>query len=107
MRKISLQNYNGFDNKLIVAVKLRYANQVYVVDNAIYKETRKQIFESIAPRDRLTGTELGRAYAARAKTIIPIAEYKGGYKEPIILINRELDFDEIAWIQEEEIKDKV
>lgn len=99
--------YGGSYDQLIVAIKLKYANHVYVIDNASFEETRRQIFESIVPRDRLTDEELGRAYAARGKTIIPIYEYKGGYKEPIVLINRELDFDEILWIQEEEVKEKV
>ena len=27
--------------------------------------------------------------------MVPISEYKGGYKEPIVLIARELEFDEI------------
>lgn len=99
--------YGGFCDKLIVAVNLKYANHVYVIDNALFEETRTQIFKDISPRDRLTDEELGRVYAARGKTIIPITEYKGDYKEPIVLINRELDFDEISWIQEEEVKEKV
>lgn len=61
----------------IVAVKLKYANSVYVADNAKYEEN---------------------GLAARGATIVPITEYKGDYKEPIVLINRELDFDEIDWI---------
>lgn len=97
----------GWDDKLIVAIKLKYANEVYVIDNAAFEEMREQIFEEIAPRNRLTDVELGVAYAARGKTIIPINEYKGGYKEPIVLIRRELDFDEIAWIQKEEAKKKI
>ncbi len=79
----------------IVSIKLKYANQVYVVDNSKYEETRKQLFEAIAPRDRLTDEELGQALAARGATIVPITEYKGDFKEPILLINRELEFDEI------------
>lgn len=82
----------------LVAINLKYANQVYVVDNSKYEESRQQLFKAIAPRKRLTDEELGDAFAARGATIVPITEYKGGYKEPIILINRELDFDEIGWL---------
>lgn len=96
--------FRGWDKKLIVAISLKYANDVYVIDNAPFDETRKQIFESIAPRNTLTDEELTKAYVARGKTIIPINEYKGGYKEPLVLIRRELDFNEIAWVQEKEIK---
>lgn len=87
-----------FGGTYLVAVRLKYANDVYVADNAKYVEKRHQIFETIAPRDRLTDEELGDAKAARGATIIPITEYKGNYKDPIVLINRELDFDEIEWL---------
>jgi len=87
-----------FGGAHLVAVRLKYANDVYVADNAKYVEKRHQIFESIAPRDRLTDKELGDAKAARGATIIPITEYNGDYKDPIVLINRELDFDEIEWL---------
>lgn len=88
----------SFSAKYIVAINLKYSNHVYVADNSKFEETRQQIFEAIAPRDRLTEEEVGNAFAARGATIIPITEYKGGYKEPIVLINRELDFEEIEWL---------
>lgn len=86
--------------KYLVAIKLKYSNDVYVADNSKFDETRYQLFEAIAPRDRLTDEELDRAYAVRGATIVPITEYNGGYKEPLVLINRELDFDEIEWFVE-------
>ncbi len=89
-----------FGQRYLVAIRLKYSNGVYVADNSKFDETRHQLFETIAPRDRLTDEELDSAYAARGATIVPITEYKGGYKEPIVLINRELDFDEIEWLIE-------
>ena len=97
-RGVTLEMKSLFRDNYIVAVKLKYANDVYVVDHAKYEEKRNQLFESIAPRDRLTDKEYGDVVAARGATIVPINDYKGGYKDPIILINRELDFDEIDWI---------
>lgn len=88
-----------FAENHIVAIKLKYANDVYVADNSKYEETRQQLFKDISPRDRLTDEELGKAFASRGATIVPITEYKGGYKEPIVLINRELEFEEIDWIE--------
>lgn len=88
--------------KCLVAIKLKYSNDVYVADNSKFDETRYQLFEAIAPRDRLSDEELDRAYVARGATIVPITEYKGGYKEPLVLISRELDFDEIEWFVEME-----
>lgn len=89
-----------FSHKYIVAINLKYSNNVYVADNSKFDEKRKQLFEAIAPRDCLTDEELNSAYVARGATLVPITEYKGGYKEPIVLIDRELDFDEIEWVVE-------
>ncbi len=90
--------YSCFESNYIVAIKLKYANQVYVADDSKFEETRQQLFKDIAPRDRLTDDEIDIAYAARGATIVPITEYKGGYKKPIVLINRELEFEEIDWL---------
>lgn len=86
------------DAKFIVSIKPKYANDVYVIDYSLFDKTRNQIFTEISPRDRLTDEELNDVYAALGATIVPITEYKGGYEEPIVLINRELDFDEVEWV---------
>ena len=71
----------AFEENYIVGIKLKYSNEIYVVDNSKYEDT----------------SEEADAYAAIGATIIPITEYTGGYKDPIVLINRELEFDEISW----------
>ncbi len=86
------------DTYYLVAINLKYANEVYVVDNSKYYKKRNEMFEMIAPRDVLTDDELGRAYASRGETLVSISEYKGEYDEPIVLISRELEFEEIEWI---------
>lgn len=85
--------FRGDNN--IISIKLKYANDVYVADHAPYEETREKIFAKIAPRDRMSDEEYEDVLAARGATIIPITEYKGNYKQPIVLIGRELDFDEV------------
>lgn len=95
---VMLSMYSCFDDNYVVAIKLKYANEVYVADDAKFEDTRQQLFQDIAPRDRLTDDEVAIADAARGATIVPITEYKGGYKNPILLINRELDFDEIDYL---------
>lgn len=100
--RVVTNSVSSFSRKYIVAINLKYSNDVYVADNSKFEETRKRLFKEIAPRDRLTDEEVSIAYATRGATIVPITEYKGGYKEPIVLINRELDFDEILWFQKEE-----
>ena len=98
VREVMNAMESSFGGNYIATINLKYANQVYVADNSKYVETRQQLFETIAPRDRLTDEELGNAFAARVATIVPITEYKGSYKEPIVLINRELEFEEIEQI---------
>lgn len=89
------------DNNYIAAIKLKYANHIYVADHEAFEAKRRELFDLLRkedpPRDRLTTRELGDTLAARGATIIPINEYNGDYKTPIVLINRELDFDEIEW----------
>jgi len=94
-RHVVMEMGGLFDSNYIVSVKLKCSNDVYVADNAAYEERRHQLFEKIAPRDRLTDEELDEALAVRGATIVPITEYDGTYKDPVVLINRELDFDEI------------
>lgn len=83
------------DNKYLVSIKLKYANGVYVIDNSKFEEKRQELFKAIAPRERLTDEEYDDVIASRGATIVPITEYKGDYKEPLVLISRELDFDEV------------
>lgn len=87
--------YSCLGSNYAVAIKLKYANEVYVVDDARFNETHCQPFQNISPCNRLTDAEIGMVYADRGATIVPITEYKGGYKVPIVLINRELEFEEI------------
>ncbi len=95
---VCLASYDVFGPNFIVAIRPKYANNIYVVDDSKYTEVKRQLFESIAPRDRLTDEELGEVLTARGATIIPITEYEEDYEKPIVLINRELDFDEIEWL---------
>ena len=89
-----MKSFMRNDNN-IISIKLKYANDVYVVDHAVYETTRQQTFKDIAPRDRMNDDEHDNVLATRGATIIPITEYKGNYRQPIVLIGRELDFDEV------------
>lgn len=74
------------------------ADGIYVADHAPYERRREELFEKIKPRDRLTDEEVAEAYRARARTIVPITEYAGGYEQPVILIKRELSLDEVELV---------
>ena len=74
------------------------ADDIYVADNAPYETRRDELFKEIKPRDRLTDTEIAEAERARARTIVPISEYAGGYMQPVVLVGRELEFDEVELV---------
>jgi hypothetical protein len=92
-------HYRWSDKETYVfRVSPKRADGVYVADNAPYEKRRSELFEEIKPRDRLTDAEVAEATRARARTIIPITEYTGGYEQPVILVNRELDFNEVELV---------
>lgn len=74
----------------------RSADGIWIADNAPYETRRTELFTQIKPRQRLTDPELADAERARARTLIPVTAYTGGYTDPVILINRELAFNEIS-----------
>lgn len=82
--------------RYVIRVMLSRANQVYIADHAQYEKRRKELSDAMGEgRDRFTDAEVADFTCARARTIIPISEYQGGYEQPVVLINRELDFDEV------------
>ena len=94
-------------------IRPKYANQIFVVDDAERDQILDKYHEGEPDLDELSPEEVIRlilespvpneaireADLLRAKTMVPIADYKGGYKSPIILIRRELDFDEIVSVR--------
>jgi len=80
-------------------VKPNRANGIYIADHAQYLKRRKELGEAMEEgRDTFTDEEVADFVRARARTIVPISEYRGGYEEPIILVNRELSFDEVELV---------
>lgn len=77
----------------------KWANYIFVMDDQAYTDTREEMI-SRYPKDkaRLTDDENDAPYIARARTLIPILEYKGGYKMPILLIEREVGLDEVKFV---------
>jgi hypothetical protein len=45
--------------------------------------------------DRLTNDEVSEMHMAVAQTLKSIAEYDGSYKQPIVLIGRDIELDEV------------
>ena len=77
---------------------------MYVVDDNAYTNTKQAMFNADPTIDRLSDTQLNDCYAERAKTFVPIDQYKGGYVTPIVLLDRELEIDEVVDIIEHKYK---
>lgn len=84
--------------KFVFRVIPNRADEIYVADNAPYEMRRHGLFEEIKPRVRLIDEEVAEVDRVRARTIVPVTEYTGGYTRPVVLVARELDLDEIELV---------
>lgn len=85
--------------RYVLRVTPNRANGIYIADHAVYEKRRIEIGELLSnekpQRTRFTDAELADFTCARGRTIIPISEYTGNFEQPVVLINRELSFDEV------------
>lgn len=82
--------------RFIIRIKPKSADSIYIADHAPYEKRRKELGEAMEEgRDRFTDAEVADFTRAWARTLIPIIDYTGGFEQPVILINRELSFDEV------------
>ncbi len=90
----------------VICLKLNRADGVYIADHGEYEKRRMEISETLPKdRDRFMDEEVADFQRVRARTIIPIGQYKGDFRQPVVLINRELSFDEV-WIVSGPHKDR-
>lgn len=69
---------------------------IYVVD-AAPENPRKGFWNMLLSRKRKMTTEQYAEHQRMiARTLVPLADYKGGYHDPVVLIERDLDFPEIV-----------
>ena len=84
---------------MLIKVSPKDARGIYVADHATYEKRRAELaVELKGQRDHFTGMEVDDFVRARACTIVSILDYKGNYEDPVYLINRELDIDEVEVI---------
>lgn len=83
--------YTVKEDSLPVELRLRYLNDVYVVDNSAFRHAREAAFEKAKSegRDRITDGELDSCVLATARTMVPYAEYEGGFEDPVVIIGRQ------------------
>jgi len=84
-------------NEAVAIIMPKTATDIYVVDWQEILDYREKAFSS-GRHQALTNFEVSEMYTAMGRTMIPITKYKGGYKEPIVIMGRDLEFDEIIEI---------
>jgi hypothetical protein len=92
-------NHSRSRDQFLIHVKPNRANDIYIADHDAYEKRRRKLSGAMEKgRDRFTDAEVADFVCARGRTIVPIHEYKGGFVQPVVLINRELSFDEVEVI---------
>lgn len=84
-----------------VVVKLKWLNEIFVVDNAAFDHAIEAMRSKIKVenRERLTDAELDQCIAATARTLTPVTKYAGGFEKPIYVIGRQTDVDEARLVK--------
>lgn len=84
----------------LIRVQPNRANDIYVIDQSAYDGRRAELSAAMEDdRHTFTSEEVADFTRARARTLTPIHEYDGGFAKPIVLIGRELGFDEVAIVE--------
>lgn len=82
-----------FHSQGIAIIKPKTATDVYIIDWQEWDNYRERTFTPT--HVRLTDAEYAEMHQVMARTIVPIAKYKGNYKKPIVLIGRDVELDEV------------
>jgi hypothetical protein len=84
------------EKALPVEVRLKHFNEIYVMDMASRDDARRAVTEAIVAEGRKQASreEQSRIDTAAAKTMIPVTEYRGGFRRPVYCIGRHLRDDE-------------
>jgi hypothetical protein len=77
----------------VAVIKPKTATNVYIVDWQKLDDCEKRTYPPT--HDRITSAELAEIHTEVAETIVSITEYKGDYKQPIVLIGRDVELDEV------------
>lgn len=92
---IPIPDHIPWDEEFVCRVKPNRANDIYVGDHAAYLKRRDELELVMENRDRFTDNELNEMYLARGHAFVPVSDYDGSFEQPVLLIGREIGFDEI------------
>lgn len=87
--------YRWPEHSFVLRVTPKHAKDIYVADFSGQESYKESIWKANPEQRRLTDAEFAEFVRIPARTLVPITEYKGGYKQPVVLIGRELGLDEV------------
>ena len=91
------------DSVAVLRINPRNANNIFVADQASRIKYKKQCFEGNSEKYMLTYEEYDESQRRTGRTIVPIHQYKGNYEQPVVLVGRELSFDEVEIVDVKKI----
>lgn len=97
-----LPDFNHSDRTYLMTVKPTRLNDIYIVDHEPYERLGAEFVKAgeAQGKNSFTPDEIDQFNWARADTMVPIHQYKGGFKKPLVLVHRTLGFDEVQFIRE-------
>jgi len=75
------------------------ANDIFVVDDAVRKQKRKELENRNPDNPRYTSEELSEIAKAFAETLTPWNDYEGDFEEPIVIIGRDVGLGELSIVK--------
>lgn len=90
--------YYPSDCEFICRITPNRANNIYVADYEEYMKVRRVLIAELNDRKEFTPEEMKEMDLAFAHSIVPITEYDGSYEQPVVLVQRELEFDEVELV---------
>ncbi|MBW2970475.1 hypothetical protein KY319_05110 [Candidatus Woesearchaeota archaeon] len=75
----------------LLRVMPKHGEDIFVVDYQAYDDFREEAFKTT---NRLSDAQMHEMSVCLAKTLVPVNQYKGNYKKPVVLVGRNLEFDE-------------
>lgn len=83
--------------RFVLRLTPKSAHGIYVADWGAYESARDATFDAHEEGYHASNVELAEWQRAAARTLVPLAEYCGGYSQPVVLFEcgRELGFDEV------------
>lgn len=86
---------NFFSSDKAVEAQLENAHGVFVIDEDAFEAPKKEWFENNKSETYLTDKQVDEFLVMKASTIVPINEYDGSFKTPIVIVNRNIGKNEL------------